>query len=31
MEGSPVMLLLMIGTAIAVIAIIVYLYKKDYF
>ena len=30
-KGSPVMLLLMIGIALALIAVIVYLYKKDYF
>ena len=30
-EGSPLMLILLIGTAIAIIAVIVYLYKKDYF
>ena len=30
-KGSPVMLLLVIGIALALIAVIVYLYKKDYF
>jgi len=30
-EGSPLMLILLIGTAIAIIAVITYLYKKDYF